>query len=323
MKCAAVLPVFLVLSLLGSTGGSFAAKEEIFRFVDPRGDDHGAGEITYPVRSELGPGDLDLLSFSATPDRGGTSFAVTFARPVRKPERRPVDQLGTTLDRVCRFGFYAFNVDVYIDTDRVPGSGSVNMIPGRLAEVDPAHAWERAVVLTPRPHEARDELKRLAAATVRKEQKEEGKRYRGKELEALQREIGRDVEVRVFFPTRVRVEGSRIRFFVPDSFLGGPARADWSYVVVVTGADHAQSYHALPTLGYREAERGLAVIPVEPGGSPDHFGGGDDDSLGLQPAVIDAIVPEGASQEKLLGDYDPDAGRRAKLPGVSGSATPR
>ena len=75
--------------------------------------------------------------------------------------RRPIDDLGTQLTDVARFGFYNLNLDIYIDTDRVPGSGGVTMLPGRLAEIDPATAWEKAIILTPRPHDAQAELKRM------------------------------------------------------------------------------------------------------------------------------------------------------------------
>ena len=52
----------------------------------------------------------------------------------------PVDMLKQTLDSVARLGFYNFNVDIYIDTDRIPGSGSSEMLPGRRATNPPRAA---------------------------------------------------------------------------------------------------------------------------------------------------------------------------------------
>ena len=59
--------------------------------------------------------------------------------------RVPIDNGGTLLTDIATLGFYTFNVDIYVDTDRVPGSGRTAMLPGRKAEVDPASAWEKAI----------------------------------------------------------------------------------------------------------------------------------------------------------------------------------
>ena len=64
-------------------------------------------------------------------------------------------------DRNANGGLYTFNVNIYIDTDRVEGSGRRAMLPGRLAEVAPEGAWEKVICLTPRPVDAREELRRL------------------------------------------------------------------------------------------------------------------------------------------------------------------
>ena len=34
-------------------------------------------------------------------------------------------------DRIARNGFYTFNVDIYIDTDRIAGRGETSTLPGR------------------------------------------------------------------------------------------------------------------------------------------------------------------------------------------------
>ena len=80
--------------------------QPIFTLTDPKGDDHGDGTLMYPLRTDMQPGDLDLVTFSAYAQSGGTVFEATFARSVRAPARRTIDQVGTTLDKIAKLGFY-------------------------------------------------------------------------------------------------------------------------------------------------------------------------------------------------------------------------
>jgi hypothetical protein len=289
----------------------------LFTLSDPRGDDHGDGNLIYPLNEELDEGDLDLLSFSASPARGGTWFEVTFAKPVRVPEAEVIDDLGTSLKSVARYGFYTFNVDIYIDTDRQPGSGAVAMLPGRYAGVDRASAWERAVVLTPRPHETRGELKRLLMRKLNDELRDEKSTMTEDTAAELRGQIPDDVDSRIFFPSQVRVRGNKASFFVPDSFLGGPAKDTWSYVVAVSGADLLQSFDVSRVLGRSTGkEESLMILPVSPGKWSDRFGGGRE-AAPNQPPLVDILVPKDQrSQESLLQDFDARSKRNAVLLGV-------
>ena len=246
----------LTAALLASprllAGSAFGAGKEIFTLTDPRGDDHGDGNILYPLGENLQSGDLDLLSLTARADGDGTMFEATFAKPVRVPGREAIDDLGTQLDKAARFGFYNLNLDIYIDTDRVPGSGGVTMLPGRHAEIDPATAWEKAVILTPRPNEAKAELKRLLLKTLNEDTKKPTSTLNDAEVEALRKQIPADVDERIFFPTQIHVRGQKISFFVPGIFLGGPAKPTWAYVVATSGADLVQSLDIAHMLGAPE-----------------------------------------------------------------------
>jgi hypothetical protein len=291
-----------------------AGQNLLWELRDPRGDDHGDGRLIYPQRSDLARGDLDLISLRARRSKGGTTFEATFARPVRVPQRQAVDDLGTQLTSVARYGFYTLNLDIYIDTDHQVESGALAMMPGRLAEVAPESAWDRAIVLTPKPHAAAGSLKRLMAKQLSESlrSREDASQSR----EELRGRIDTGLEERVFFPTQVRVRGTRISFFVPDSFLGGPAQASWGYVVVVTGSDLIQSLDLVAALGVADARRdNLMALPVSPGTWQDRFGGGLDDEP-LEPPVVDAIVPPDRSQEVLLRDFDSARSRPARLPAV-------
>jgi hypothetical protein len=300
----------LLISLTAAP--AFGAGKEIFTLTDPRGDDHGDGKITYPGNEDLNTGDLDILSLTAREDGDGTMFEVTFARPVRPPGRRAIDELGTQLDKVARYGFYNLSLDIYIDTDRVPGSGGLTMLPGRHAEIDPATAWEKAILLTPRPAETKAELKRLLLKTLSQDVNKEGSTLTDTEADALRKQIPIDVDERIYFPTQIRVRGQKISFFVPGIFLGGPAKATWAYVVASSGANLIQSFdiaHQLP-------DPGLMILPVSPGGWQDRFGGGRENAA-IQPPLIDVIVPKGGrTQEEVLSDFDARTKRPVKLTGV-------
>ncbi|HKV11561.1 MAG TPA: glucodextranase DOMON-like domain-containing protein [Thermoanaerobaculia bacterium] len=286
----------------------------LFTLTDPRGDDHGDGKLVYPLNDELDPGDLDLLSVRAESERDGTTFELTFAKPVKTPGREPVDDLGTPLDTVARFGFYTLNVDIYIDMDRVPGQGGLEMLPGRNAEVDPASAWERAIILTPRPNEARGELKRMLTRSLNQEAKKEDTTLSEEQIASLRAQIPGDVEERIFFPTQVRVRGQKITFTVPNSFLGGPAKDTWSYVIAVSGNDLLQTTD-LRRLAGKAGPESLMILPVSPGRWQDRFGGGRENAE-IQPPLIDIVVPKGKTQEEILANFDQRGKRPVLLPGV-------
>lgn len=317
---AAALASALTIGLAPASRAADAPEGTRFTIADPEGDDHGDGKMTYPLRDDLRPGDLDLVSLSAKPVKGGTRLEAVFARPIRGTTGRAIDIGGGALDRVARHGFYTFNIDIYIDTDRAPGSGSLNALPGRNAEIDPANAWEKAIVLTPRPSDSRQALKRLMLREIRRDKKAEGERLGETQLDKLRDEIAADVENRVFFPTQISVAGRKISFFVPEEFLGGPARDTWAYAIAVSGADIEQKLDIQASVFRGDA---LMILPLSLSASLESFGGGREDELDLQPPLIDIVVPKGVEQEKLLQSYDLKTGARVKLPAVVPAETGR
>jgi hypothetical protein len=310
---ALTLALTVILTLAAAVPAS--ADEPIFRLTDPRGDDHGDGRLVYPHNDDYAVGDLDLLAFEARRGRGGTWFEATFARPVRVPDARAIDALGTRLQSAAKLGFYTLNLDVYIDMDRVPGSGATAALPGRGVQLAPDTAWERAILLTPQPHAARAALKRLLAQRLGEELDQAGSGLDEDQAAAMRLEIPGEVERRVFFPTLVRVNGSRIAFFVPDEFLGGPAEAGWSYAVAVSGADLVQSYDLQSRLALGgQAEELLMILPVAAGRPRDRFGAPFDRPL--PPPLVDVLTPHGASQEAVLAGLGAAPGGLPELPGV-------
>jgi len=304
----------LAILALGAVTG--AAGDRLFKLTDPSGDDRGDGSILFPERPRIEPGELDLVAFTATRVDGGTEFAAVFARRVAKPTREMLDG-NILLTDLARLGFYKVNVDVYIDTDRKPGSGRVAMLPGRLAEVDPDTAWERVVCLTPRPDVATSELRRFMLAQAKREIKAERGTVRSEDLDVAKQQIALDVADDAFFPTRVRVTGRTIAFFVPDSFLGGPAQPEWSYVVAVSAADIEASLQTqtLETGLTRSTYSGLFILPIQAGGSRFTLGSTEPD-VEMLPPLVDIVVPAGITQKEALRSFDVLADRPAHLPGV-------
>jgi hypothetical protein len=302
---ALLRPALLAVTVLAIAPHAPSEDARIFTLTDPRGDDHGDGDLVYPRRDDLKPGDLDLLSLTATRQSDGTWFEATFARPIATTNRRVIDAGGGTLDEIARYNFYTFNIDIYIDTDRVPGSGLTYTLPGRKAEIDPANAWEKAICLTPRPLDARQAVGRMIAGYAWKEKLDTIKKRQ------ILEDINHEIDKQIFFPTRIHVLGSKIGFLIPLSFLNGWAKPEWSYVVAVSGADVYETIELgnLLNIG-AEVPDSLYILWIAPGSAwSDRFGGGDEDNPN-QPPLVDIIVPPGAKQEAVL------KGKPVRLPGV-------
>lgn len=302
---ALLLRLFLPLLLAVQAGACHARGMRgdtlLFTLEDPRGDDHGDGELRYPLREDFVPGTLDVLSFRAYAESGGTRFEATFARPIPRPPRRTVDAAGTTVTDLARHGFYTFNLDVYVDMDHAEGSGRTETLPGRHLVLAPGSAWEKALVLTPSPYEAREVLRKLWRQTARAEAQRQQGPLSESATRALDEQVERQLAAHVFFPTLIRVVGSTVSFFVPEDFLGTRARATWGYAVAVTGASLERRVEMPPLLGSVTAPppRGLMVLDIGPGLSHERLGGG---RLGdpEQSPVVDLLVPEGVSQREVL-----------------------
>jgi hypothetical protein len=314
--------------LAGAPGPAPAAEPKLFVLSDPERDDHGDGNLRYPVRSlnDLVPGTLDILSVSAWNTPEGTWFEATFARPIPRTERRPIDDGGTIMTDVAKLGFYTFNVDVYLDIDGVPGSGNTRMLPGRNVEVDPANGWEKAICLTPLPEQAGTLLRRSYAEAERDEAREtrsEDGRLTAEQKEQIKKEVSRQVAESVFFPTVVEVRNRVIRFFVPASFLAGPAKADWGYVIASSGADVTGRYDLLKLSGIKKdvPMDPLFIMRAAPGRTSNTFGGADEADP-APPALVDVVVPPGSSQEKLLGSGNLKARTLPRLPAVVPAKVP-
>ena len=282
-----------------------------FEIRDPDGDDVGAGELLYPNRGDLQPGDLDILSFSAENVGDGTWFAVRFRNPIRSPDGEVTEVGQVPMSRIARNGFYTFNIDVYIDTDLKPGSGSNEGLPGRKIGIHPATAWEKTVLLTPRPNMARTLLGAHFERIEERAQRAEWGRVTSEDKERIASKVAARLRDDYFMPDRVRVRNREIRFFVPSAFLGGPASDEWAYAVVVTGAEVEQA----SSLATSPENFILMNIPVESGINFRTFGLRDEADP-EQPPVVDYVNPRAGWQQARLSDYNLARNMYASIVGV-------
>ena len=290
-----------------------APAQALFTLDDVRGDDSGAGNLIYPNRDDLEPGDLDLVRLSAEQRADGVWFVVEMARPIRNPAGRVTEVGQTPMETLARHGFYTFNVDVYVDTDRVAGVGRVDTVPGRGVTVDRGYAWERCIVLTPRPDIAQTMLQLHFDEQLEAEARARSGRITRQDLDALEQQSEARVRDLYFFPTRIRVTGRRVEFLVPTEFLGGVPQASWAYTVVVTGADLEQTGR-LGAAG--KVRPTMMTMSVGRGNRWSQWGIRSDEDEATPP-VVDVLSPDPDVQPGALSDFDAVAGRFAAVPGVA------
>ncbi len=290
-----------------------AMAEPLFRLQDARGDDDGNGVLIYPNRDDLERGDLDLVALEAEQRSDGIWFAVEMAQAIRSPVGRVTELGQTPMDRIARNGFYTFNVDVYLDTDRIAGSGQTGTVPGRGVAIDRAFAWEKAIVLTPRPDIARTMLQIYFDSEFENELRARQGKVSKEELREVQAQSEQRVADLFFFPTKVRVSGRRIEFMVPQEFLGAVPSKSWGYTALVTGADLEQTGRpgqltpVKPTMMTMTVARGVRWSQW----------GIRRDADEATPPVVDILGADAETQARALSDYDAVAGRLAAIPGVA------
>src|SRR5437763_692210 len=195
---------FFMLILLAAL---VASPELVVAFDDP------AGDVAYvpPLDSEFSDGDFDLRRFAVYRDGEDILFEVTLGAPIRRPQ---VTQRTNSSELQLVNGIYLQNIDIYIDTDRTPGSGYSVCIPGRRVAFADGRTWEKAVVLTPQPGPAR----------------------------VIAEEAMGKAATHVIFVEGIQSRGRTVIARVPSRLLGGPPRKEWGYSVHVSGARWERSF---------------------------------------------------------------------------------
>ena len=157
-RIAALKSTLLFSALMLPMLTAWAVSQPLATISDLPGDDYGDGTLTYPQRADFQAGDLDLLQLKINRDEEGFWFEAMFRNPIRDPGGVTNAVSAEPLANFARKSFYQFNIDVYVDTDRANGSGNTFTLPGRQVRIGPGYAWERVVILTPRPELMRQQL---------------------------------------------------------------------------------------------------------------------------------------------------------------------
>ena len=312
------LPALKALMILTMLAGMLPdARAEGFMVTDPRGDDFGAGDLVYPNRDDMDKGSLDLERIEVEHRKDGTWFKVRLGRKIPDPKGQLTYVGKEPLQKLARHGFYTFNIDIYVDRDRVVGSGRTDTLPGRKMSVSQNDAWEKAIVLTPRPKVARAYYSMFLEREREKAIEAEKGRVDREDVLQAQEDIQKEISKYFFFPEQISVTGRTIRFFVPDSFLGESASPEWGYSVLVTGCEVEQLSKVVELT---PGEFNLMVIPAARGRHRDRFGIVND-SDGNQPPVIDVLAPSIDEQKRMLSDYDTRVDRLAAARAISPAGT--
>jgi alpha-amylase/alpha-mannosidase (GH57 family) len=103
----------------------------ILDVADPVGDDYGPGSYVYPENDIFPKRCFDLERFIVAHDKKDVIFVFKVGA-LPNPWNSPI-------------GLSVQTVDVYIDKDHKPNSGSTVLLPGRQAGTEPSDAWEYAV----------------------------------------------------------------------------------------------------------------------------------------------------------------------------------
>ena len=282
-------PALLAALLLVAT----PAAADTIVLTDAEGDAHGPGTYRYPGPPLLPEGALDLDQVILE-DHGDTiDIEVRLHRRIRTSTVRLSQDEPRTV--------FAPQIDLYIDQDRLPGSGATAAVPGRQVGFPDGFGWERLVVLTATPERVSSSL--------------DGRLELGPAL----------------VPHDVRVRGRSLFARVRTADLGGAPSPDWSYAVAVTSATFSSSIAAVvdPTSDAARNAYTREVTPVvgtcanweeEVDGSPCTFGGCA--PCGGHPRVLDALDAPDLPSPVALADYASAEGRLARLPVVTPSGKP-
>lgn len=288
------IALLIVLTLLAHA----VAGKTLLSLSDPAGDDFGDGGLQYPDRGDMRQGDLDLRRLTIRHEEDGYWFDVELGNIIRDPSLIIGDRY-KSIAASARRGFYAFNLDVYIDLDRKLGSGNQFTLPGRRARIDARYAWERAVILTPDPESARAELLGILLRQF-------GDRPPDEAVQAIDQSM--------FFARKVRIYERRVSFFVPASFFTGFADEDLAVTAFITAAKPHDEWSINPAraAATKPEDHEMGVMQLSRVASPDSLRySGDDAPL----PIVDLLAPTADAQIAVLSGEEPLASAATLLQG--------
>jgi len=267
--------------LVGAVAGAPAVAASL-EFKDPVGDDNGPGTYVYPTDAVYSPGSFDLTEMEIAAKGKNLDIEVCVNSKLDDPWGMGV-------------GFAVQMAFVFIDTDRTPGSGYTEGLPGTNIRFSPDDAWEKVVILSPQQQSrVMSEAKMKAADQLSKG-----------DLLVPRRTLGKGKCI----SGRVSLED------VAPTAADAPGFEGWGYQVVM------QSNEGFPD------KTDLLTRKVNEFEGQHRFGGGHD--MDCDPHVMDILAPpakggedEVAAQHEMLSyecDLDGNAVKWATLKMVRGS----
>jgi carbohydrate-binding DOMON domain-containing protein len=236
MNASTTWRLLCCVSLLGgcATSGSAAGGSAAIgpggavKLADPAGDDNGPGTYTYPTDAVYKAGSFDVTELEVVPSGDTVEFRVQVSSRIEDPWDS------------AAWGGNGFSVQmaiIHIDTDRAPGSGVTEGLPGTNVRFAPEEAWDRAVIISPQgPTRVNSEI----------------------DLKASQ------WKDRIVVPRVTRASGRTLIAVVDAAALGGAPQPSWGYQVLM------QSNEGFPD------KTDLLTRKVNESNGQHRFGGGSD-----------------------------------------------
>ena len=257
--------------------GHFMQSSYQATLTDPSHDDFGPGAYTYPLGKHFPAGIFDVTRLQIHREGDELILSAHFRARPRMLKNLRLDREGT-LDMFWQ------TIDIYIDTDGIEGSGITRSLPGRRFSFDSRSAWEKVLLISPRPHIFKSQLL------------------------LVDRKLAR----RVVAPRRVRLKGRKLTAHFSLEETGTPNER-WGYVVTVAGTSPRASFRIADLIRSRRSAGGF-IIPVEAKAAPCSPGSGElygcafggCNPCGNHPQVIDVIAHKRDQlddQQAMLSGY--------------------
>ncbi len=169
---------------------------------DPKGDDFGPGNYTYPTDGAFRAGYFDLLRVLVEDAGNEVRFTVDF-------NGRITDEFASPRWAPPGNGFSHQLVHIYIDTDHKAGSGHMAGLPGTNVRFANDGGWEKCILIAP-----------------------QGYSQAVQEVNKRAKDVAKDVIV----PKSIKVKGKSLTFAVAKADLGTPAPG-WGWQALSHSSD--------------------------------------------------------------------------------------
>ena len=111
-------------------------------FKDPKGDDDGPGQYSYPTDAVYTRGAFDLLEMSVKEVGPDVQIDLTFDAPMEDP---------WGMGKLGGANFSVQFIQIYVDTDHKPKSGERTAVAGMNATFADESFFERVILISPQP----------------------------------------------------------------------------------------------------------------------------------------------------------------------------